>query len=360
MFASSLTPCFLLFGVMFLGFTFTAKCVSTSAIEVPSDPILIDSQECDAIVRILAKRIANQSILEEDWIQLFSSDGYSLVKKWSSRGRREFNEDKFKEFVLSDSLSGQLQGLTTTLEKLKKINVKWAVDRASAYLPESTKIRAKIYFLIKPIANSFVLKDSLSNPSIGIYVDPTASIDIFENRLVHELFHVGYDYNYFGTTKEQMFAHGVLSRERVQAFRMFGKLSEGFAMLAAAGGPDIHPHAFSKADERARWDNDMRNVDSDLKRIDRFFNDIIDDKLTDDQIDQTDSSFSGYQGPWYTVGWRVATTIERSYGRGRLIQSICDPTTLFSTYNEAAKRSNLSNTEPVALWSSTLIERIAK
>jgi hypothetical protein len=97
-----------------------------------------------------------------------------------------------------------------------------------------------------------------------------------------------------------------------------------------------------------------------LQRIDRFLNDIIDDKLTDNQIDETDSAFSGYQGAWYTVGWRMATTIEKAYGRGKLIECICDPRTFFSTYNEAARRSNLSNTESVALWSSTLIERIAK
>jgi len=37
-----------------------------------------------------------------------------------------------------------------------------------------------------------------------------------------------------------------------------GAFGEGFAMLAAAGGPAIHPHAVSSPEERARWDKDVR------------------------------------------------------------------------------------------------------
>ena len=48
-------------------------------------------------------------------------------------------------------------------------------------------------------------------------------------------------------------------------------MGEGFAMLAAAGGPDIHPHAVSDAKERARWDHDLANFNEDLKKVESFF-----------------------------------------------------------------------------------------
>jgi hypothetical protein len=46
-----------------------------------------------------------------------------------------------------------------------------------------------------------------------------------------------------------------------------GGFGEGFAMLAAAGGPDVHPHAVSASDERARWDKDVANFNDDLKNV---------------------------------------------------------------------------------------------
>ena len=51
---------------------------------------------------------------------------------------------------------------------------------------------------------------------------------------------------------------------------MIGAFGEGFAMLAAAGGPDVHPHAVSSPEERARWDKDMLNFNDDLKKVECF------------------------------------------------------------------------------------------
>jgi hypothetical protein len=38
-----------------------------------------------------------------------------------------------------------------------------------------------------------------------------------------------------------------------------GAFGEGFAVLAAAGGPAVHPHATGTAEDRARWDEDVAN-----------------------------------------------------------------------------------------------------
>ena len=135
-----------------------------------------------------------------------------------------------------------------------------------------------------------------------------------------------------------------------------GAFGEGFAMLAAAGGPDIHPHAVSSAEERARWDKDVANFNEDLKKVDAFFAEILENKLTADQIQAKGFSFFGVQGPWYTVGWRMSVLIEKTYGRAKLIESMCDQRQLLSTYNRAATRYNRTARQPLALWSSAVIK----
>ena len=50
---------------------------------------------------------------------------------------------------------------------------------------------------------------------------------------------------------------------------------EGLAMLAAAGSPDTHPHRFSTAEDRRRWDRDVKNFNEDRKRVETFFRDVL-------------------------------------------------------------------------------------
>src|SRR5205823_9956353 len=83
-----------------------------------------------------------------------------------------------------------------------------------------------------------------------------------------------------------------------------GAFGEGFAMLAAAGGPDIHPHEYSKPEDRARWDRDIAKFNDDLKKVQQFFLDILSNKLSEEERTKTGFSFFGVQGPWYTVGWK--------------------------------------------------------
>ena len=129
-------------------------------------------------------------------------------------------------------------------------------------------------------------------------------------------------------------------------------------MLAAAGGAAVHPHAVSNSEERARWDRDIANFNGDLKQVEKFFLDILDNRLTEEEIRNISSSFFGIQGPWYTVGWKMSVLIEKTYGRAKLIECICDQRKLLSTYNEAARQHNRQSREQLAVWSDSLISGI--
>jgi hypothetical protein len=121
-------------------------------------------------------------------------------------------------------------------------------------------------------------------------------------------------------------------------------------MLAAAGGPDVHPHAVSDPAERVRWDAGMKRADEDLHTLDAFFRDILDGKLSTKKADERGFTFFGVQGPWYTVGYRTAVTIETALGRNELVRAFCDERLLPQTYNRAADKLRREG----ACWSAGL------
>ena len=315
------------------------------------------TDEPEAVLAVLAKKKAGQSITDADWQRVFQSEGYVRLKKREIAMQRSFEDAEFKTFVLSDQLTARAQALEETLDRWKRADTNRAARLALAYLPEATRIRAKIYPVIKPRENSFVF-DVKTDPAIFLYLDPARSREKFENTLAHELHHIGY-----GTTcpaKATLDEISKSPRNVQNALKWIGAFGEGFAMLAAAGGPDVHPHAVSNPEERAQWDKDLANFNDDLKKVEKFLLDVLAGKLTDEQIQQTGFSFFGTQGAWYTVGWRMSVMIEKTYGRARLIDSMCDQRKLFSTYNQAAEQYNRKSTEPLALWSTAVIEGISR
>ena len=319
-------------------------------VAVAAVDVRLVTDEADAVLAMLAKRKANQPITDGDWQRVFQSEGYVRLKQRELSMRRSFEDADFKAFVLSDQLLARADALMETLARWKRADTTRAASLALAYLPRDASIRAKIYPVIKPRENSFVF-DVKENPAIFLYLDPAVSREKFENTLAHELHHIGY-----GTAcprKDVANAMEKLPKNEQTLLTWIGGFGEGFAMLAAAGGPDVHPHAVSDAKERARWDKDMANFNEDLKKVDAFFNEILEGKLTEDQTREKGFSFFGIQGPWYTVGWRMAVLIEKTYGRARLIECMCDQRLLLSTYNRAATKYNRRSRAPLALWSKT-------
>jgi hypothetical protein len=130
-------------------------------------------------------------------------------------------------------------------------------------------------------------------------------------------------------------------------------------MLAAAGGPEVHPHSVSAEADRARWDHDITQFNQNLKVLDQFFASILDGRLaTADTAQAIAFTFYGVQGPWYTVGWKMAVTIERRFGRPELIRCMTDPYRLLARYNAAAADYNRSHADTLALWSESLLNAL--
>jgi putative zinc-dependent peptidase DUF5700 len=314
----------------------------------------LNSDESEAVLGILAKKAAGQPVSEDDWQHLFATEPYIRLKKREASMKRDFTDDDFKKFVLSPELAAKAGSLRQTLDDWEKADLNASAVRVLSYLPEQATIRAKVFPLIKPKINSFVF-DTDTDPAIFLYLDPKESAAKFENTVAHELHHIGFA---SVTSLSEAKLRGLPANVK-SAVEWMGAFGEGFAMLAAAGGPDVHPHAVSQPEERARWDHDMANFNQDLATVQSFFLDVINGKFkSDDEIRAKASDFYGEQGPWYTVGYKMAVIVERKYGRATLIDCMVDPRELLSRYNSAAAELNSRQTEQLALWSPELLTKI--
>jgi hypothetical protein len=274
------------------------------------------------------------------WQRLFATDGYLRLVKRETSFSRPFNETAMRELLANPDVRAKTPALAQTLAQWKAANVSASAGKALAYLPAGSRLRASVYPVIKPQGNSFVFELD-TNPAIFLYLDPAVSQAQFANTVAHELHHVGYAQNCPAPDVKAAIAK--LDERHTKVLNWIGAFGEGFAMLAAAGGPDIHPHLADDAATRARWDRDVANFDADRAKVEAFFLNILDGTLTGDAIPAMGYTFFGVQGPWYTVGWKMSVTIERAFGRARLIACIADNRLLLSTYNEAAAATNSSD-----------------
>ena len=312
----------------------------------------IISAEADAVLGILDERAAGKPVLEADWQRLFSTEPYKLLKKREAGLHRDFTEGEFKAFVLSSELAKKTEELRRTLEAWKSADLKAMANRILPYLPAQARIRASVFPMIKPKPNSFVFETS-TDPAIFLYLDPAKSRADFENTIAHELHHIG-----FASIEPEMDSKlKDLPLPAKAVAEWAGAFGEGFAMLAAAGGPDIHPHEASPETDRDRWDRDMANFNTDLKAVEAFFLDVLHQKLkTKEEINAKAFSFFGVQGPWYTVGYRMAALIEKRFGRPALVECMVDLRKLLPRYNQAAAELNQKGEPPLALWSKELLD----
>jgi hypothetical protein len=299
--------------------------------------------QAEAVLAILAQETG-----AADWPRLFHSEGYQRLAEREAAFKRPLAEDTFKAFVLGPDLRQAAPDLARTLATWRSADLTGCARKALAYLPEGARIEARVYPVIKPRSNSFVFKEHL----IFLYLDPNRTQAQFENTVVHEFHHIG-----LGSLKPEPKAAAELERLPASARAAADWLSafgEGFAMLAAAGGPEVHPHAQSPAADQERWDRDLAQFDPDLKRVETFLLEVAEGRLTGEAIQDQGMAFFGVQGPWYTVGWRMASTIERQLGRPALLACMRDPRQLLPRYNQAATMAGTAG----ARWSERLMAEL--
>lgn len=320
----------------------------TTAMAVPLDSgsvrVTLITDEAEAVLHILKTPRPSAA----DWARLWSSDGYKRLQRREAAMGRAFTDSSFASYVRADSTRARADAYARTLKAWSAADLAGAGRKALAYLPPRSIIRAKVYLLVKPRTNSFVF-DTNTDPAILLYLDPAVTPAKLENTVAHELHHIGYA-GACHTPEDTTLTPGART-----ARVWVGAFGEGLAMLAAAGGPNHHPHEVSPPEERARWDKDMTHTREDLHTLDRFLTDVATGRVTDpDSTRARGMSFFGVQGPWYTVGYMMAQTIEQMMGRDALIAAICDPVSLLETYNRAAD-PGASCRMPLPRWSPELL-----
>jgi hypothetical protein len=311
--------------------------------------VVMVSDEADAVLSALAKRAEGRPLEDADWDRIFHSEGYRRLVRREQSLRRPLDEAKFKAFVLGEELLTQAAALRETLARWKDLDVASAGRKALAYLPDGARIQARIYPVIKPASNSFVFEGN----AIFLFLDPRQPPEGVENILVHELHHIGY-----GSAFPEASARAAiqaLPEGTRQAYDWISAFGEGFAMLAAAGGPEVHPRSSSPPADRARWDRDVARFDQDLRQVEAFLLAVAQGHLRGEAAQTEGMAFFGIQGPWYTVGWRMAVTIERAFGRPMLLNCMRDPRLLLPTFNRAVQAQH----ESLSLWSPELIRVLA-
>jgi Putative zinc dependent peptidase (DUF5700) len=68
-----------------------------------------------------------------------------------------------------------------------------------------------------------------------------------------------------------------------------------------------------------------------------------------EKVDEAGMVFFGVQGPWYTVGYKMAVVIEKHDGGAVLIECMSDPRKLLATYNRDAAELNSKSSEKLGV-----------
>lgn len=316
--------------------------------------IRMDTSEAEAVLAIAVQHNSGQAIAESDWQRLFATEPYVRLKKREAELQRNFTDEQFKKFVLSDIDAKRAAELQRTLEEWKRADLDAAAHRVLAYLPAGSTIRTKVFPVIKWQTNSFVYEVT-TDPTIFLYLDPTEGRARFEIIVAHELHHIGLSSN----EKVYEQAVGSLPPGPRAAAEWMGAFGEGLAMLAAAGSADADPVATYKPELQAEWKHDMENFNPDLAKVQQFFLDVAEGRITDkDEIRKRGFEFFGSIGPWYSVGYKMAIMVERRYGRAALISCMLDFRKLLASYNRAAAEQNARGGEQLPLWSPELLRLV--
>jgi hypothetical protein len=312
----------------------------------------LNSTEAEAVLAILDKRALQQSVTDGDWHKLFTTTPYRRLKQGEASMGQPFTDEEFIEFVAT--LDAHREELRRTLRQWQSSDLQAVAQRPLAYLPPRARIRADVYPVIKAQSNSFAF-EPYTAPAIFLYLDPKKTRAQLENTFAHEAHHLGLA-SVQAAYEERIQS---LPENARQAAHWMGAFREGVAVLAAAGSPDIHPLADFSEPYRFVWDLEAKRFPANLDELNQFFLDTVHGDLLNDAVLHEGRIFFGYgDGPWYTVGYRMAVTIEREFGRSALVATFADPRRFVARYNEAAVRENAKNGGHLHLFSAEILKAI--
>jgi hypothetical protein len=320
--------------------------------------VSVVTDQADAVLRILDARAAGGTVSEQAWQTLLSADGYRRMMERETAIDRQLGIDRgytdasFREWIEGDGALDDLEGRAAVLGAWHEVDGAAAGRRALAYLPDSAVLRATIYPIIRKQNNSFVW-DLSGDPAIFMYVEPKATLEEIETILAHELHHVG-----LAGSCPRDEERGSEAERLVD--RWLTGFGEGLAVLAAAGSPEGPTHAPDHEEGRVAWEAGMNRLASDMQRLEAFFLDIAAGRVEGEEMQRRGMAFinapDAPQGAFYTVGWHMVATLERSLGRPSLIDVVCDPPALILEYNRAAEL--LGEGEEAPMWSEAFIRLV--
>jgi hypothetical protein len=311
----------------------------------------LDTSEAEAVLDILDKRAHQEDVTDADWQKLFKTTPYRRLKQRETSMRRPLTDEEFAKFV--GTLDARREQLRETLRQWQSADLQAAAQRPLRYLPAQANIHADVYPVIKPQANSFIFEPATA-AAIFLYLDPQKSRAEFENTVAHEAHHIGLS-SLDAAYEEKIKA---LAEGARKAARWMGAFGEGLAILAAAGSPDVPPMADFPERDRVLWDLESERFGANLDDLNQFFLDTVHGDLRNDAVAHEGSIFFGYRGPWYTVGYRMAITIERKLGRSALVATLADAREFVARYNEAAANENAEKGGHLPLFSAEILNAV--
>ena len=108
---------------------------------------------------------------------------------------------------------------------------------------------------------------------------------------------------------------------------------------------------------RETWAWNMSQVAGHFEVIDALIQDVASGRVTSpDSVMARAVTFFGDQGPWYTVGWVMGSTIEKALGRDQLVTRLCDPAALIRVYQKIIAERDQSGPK----WSPVAVAWLSK
>lgn len=327
--------------------------------------IAIEPDQAQAVLELLDVRAAGGEVPDSLWTRLLASEGYRRTMQ-RERGMNErfgldrgIDDSSFRTWALSGAALEGIAERRAALDAWLKVDLQSAGERALAYLPAGTRLHGTIYPIVREQTNSFIWDLETEHPAIFMYVESGRDAAEIEHILAHELHHVG---SALAPCPEAPPAPDRPAGVR-QVRRWLTAFGEGIAVLAAAGGPDGDTHPFAGPDERSAWSARLDSLAFDMVELEAFLLALLEEDLTGDDAGRRGMSFisrpGAPAGPFYSVGWHMAATVERVLGREAVVAANCEPALLLLAYDRAVMA--LFQDDPAASlprWSSRLLERV--